>query len=143
MRRRGRVARGLAVLVGFVAGALLTLAVQGPDVPPLAPEAPIAVAPAPPRVAEAPGAFLAWTPGRMPDGFASRARALGSIRHAVVVMSGTAWLTESRSASGAIVDRPPGGLAVPWSSPRSTPPLTGRSSRRRSARSWRRCRAGR
>ncbi len=113
MRRRGRVARGLAVLVGFVAGALLTLAVQGPDVPPLAPEAPIAVAPAPPRVAEAPGAFLAWTPGRMPDGFASRARALGSIRHAVVVMSGTAWLTESRSASGAIVDRPPGGLAVP------------------------------
>ena len=111
--RAARVAAILvAALAGVVAGGALTLAVQGERLPA---ETPPVVAPpvAGVRTPEPPETLLAWTPGRLPEGFAARARGLPSVRHAVVVRSGTAWLTESRSAAGAVVDRPVGGLAIP------------------------------
>lgn len=115
MRRLGwALALVTALLVGAVGGAAITLAVQGDPVPP---PPPIVIGgprlPDPVRTLEAPDTLLAWTPGRLPDGFASRAATVEGVRHVAVVRSGTAWLTGSTSATGAEADRPPDGLAIP------------------------------
>jgi hypothetical protein len=57
--------------------------------------------------------MLAWTPGGIPSGFARSVGKLPGIDHVVAVTSGTAWLSRSFDASGAQVDRPPAGLAIP------------------------------
>jgi D-alanyl-D-alanine carboxypeptidase-like protein len=115
MRRAGRLAVVLAAgLAGALAGAAITMAVQ-PDAPaadPVRPTETRTTAP-PPRTAEPPDTLLAWTPGRLPEGFAAAAARVQGVRHVAVVRSGTVWLTGSASATGAVVDRPPAGLAIP------------------------------
>ena len=54
-----------------------------------------------------------WTPGRLPAGFARGVRALTGVKRVLPVVAGTVWLTESRSAAGALVDRAPDGMAIP------------------------------
>ncbi|HYU57583.1 MAG TPA: hypothetical protein VEO00_05985, partial [Actinomycetota bacterium] len=112
MRRSGpMLAAGAA---GMMAGALLTLALQGGASPaePGAPPAPSMPSPVP-RTPEPPGAILAWTPGRLPDGFGAAVLRLPDVEGVAVVASGTAWLSASWSADGGPVDRPPDGLAIP------------------------------
>ena len=53
-----------------------------------------------------PPAWLAWIAGSLPAGFASNARATPSLGTTVVVAGDTLWMTESRDADGAVVDKP-------------------------------------
>ena len=62
---------------------------------------------------EAPRPMLAWTPSRLPAGFAARVPALAGVRRAVAVVSGTVWLDRSLDAGGRVVDQPPAGMAIP------------------------------
>jgi hypothetical protein len=57
--------------------------------------------------------MLVWTPGRLPAGFAARVGTLPGVRHAVAVVSGTVWLTQSVDGRGQVVDRPRAGMAIP------------------------------
>ncbi|MEX0832529.1 MAG: M15 family metallopeptidase [Actinomycetota bacterium] len=111
MSIRSLSARLGAGLAGLVLGATLMLAVQGSAVVPGRTGRPIE----PVKRLEKPPleTMLAWTPGMMPPGFAAKARRLDAVDHAVVVSSGTAWLTASHSASGSLVDNPRGGYAIP------------------------------
>jgi hypothetical protein len=63
--------------------------------------------------AAAPVVALAWTPKRLPAGFAARVAALPGIRRALAMVDGTVWLTGSRDQAGRTVDRPPPGMAIP------------------------------
>jgi hypothetical protein len=111
-RRAAGVALG--TLVGFGAGALLTLALQGTAA------IPEDDAPSPPTTTEPllgaqelPDTFLAWTPGGLPDGFAAAVAEMRGIQRAVVVASDNAWLTRSTSEDGEVVDDPPPTFAIP------------------------------
>lgn len=112
-RRAGGLAA--AAVAGFVAGAALTLALQGtaavPEHAP-GPTAPGGPAPAISRP-ERPDTFLAWTPGGLPEGFADRVAALPGIRRVVVVASDNAWLTRSFDEDGEVVDDPRPTFAIP------------------------------
>ncbi|HZC98774.1 MAG TPA: hypothetical protein VFA46_00805, partial [Actinomycetes bacterium] len=63
--------------------------------------------------AAGPVVALAWTPKRLPPGFAARVAALPEIRRALAMVDGTVWLTSSRDRAGRTVDRPPPGMAIP------------------------------
>ena len=69
--------------------------------------------PTSPAPGTAASTFLAWTAGGLPNGFAAAAARLPGVERATAVMSGTAWLTRSTSAGGAVIDQPPAGLAIP------------------------------
>jgi hypothetical protein len=60
-----------------------------------------------------PDTLLAWTPGGLPPGLGAAVRKLPGVKHTVTVTSGTAWLTSSATATGAMVDDPTAGLAIP------------------------------
>jgi hypothetical protein len=100
-----------AGLAGLLAGSVLTLAIQGGAMPLDDPGPPRAV-PAPTRP-EPPDTLLAWTPGRIPEGFGRGVARLPGVRHVVVVASGIGWLSSSRSAEGSLVDRAPAGYSIP------------------------------
>lgn len=112
----------VALLVGVVAGAVFGLS-RGPPgaerpgrsrsaervaaATPGPTSSSLAVAPIRART------LLAWTPGRLPEGFAAGVAGLPGVRHVVAVTSGDAWLSRSSSADGRQVDRPPPGLRIP------------------------------
>lgn len=56
--------------------------------------------------------LLAWTPGRLPDGFPAAVRGLPAIRSVAVVRSGVVWMSRWETGSGR-TQRPPRGLQVP------------------------------
>jgi hypothetical protein len=100
-----------AVVAGAVAGAVLMLTLPTPGVPtgpgPRSPSPPpVVVGKAPVRT------LLAWSPSGLPSGYAGAVRSLPSVRRAVEVYSGFAWLTGWRD-SGGPNRRPPRGLAMP------------------------------
>jgi hypothetical protein len=108
-RRAGGVAA--ATIAGFLAGAMLTLALQGAAIIPeeLSPPE----MPDPILRREAPDTFLAWTSGGLPAGFADAVSRIPSIRRAVVVASDNTWLTRSFSPDGEVVDDPPPTFSIP------------------------------
>jgi hypothetical protein len=124
---RARLAAGL--VVGFLLGAVVTLALQGSagNDPhfgrPGAGRTPSATSGAtlPKTTPEPPATFLAWIPGGMPAGFEQRASHLPGIDRAVVVGSDNTWLTRSFSAQGTLVDDPPKPYMVPLESAEVTP----------------------
>jgi D-alanyl-D-alanine carboxypeptidase-like protein len=112
--RRGAAVAG-ALVIGFVAGAVLTLSLQTVARVPTPPgrlASPPAPAPTPSH-REASGTFLAWTPGGLPVGFRSALPGVPLVERAVVVESDIAWLTRSFASTGEVVDDPPAGLAIP------------------------------
>lgn len=109
MRRAGGMIA--AAVAGAVAGALLMLTVPLPGVP-LEP-GPTTTSPPPVVVGKAPvRTLLAWSPSGLPPGYAGAVRSLPTVRRAVEVYSGFAWLTGWRDAGGPHRSSPPG-LAVP------------------------------
>jgi hypothetical protein len=121
----GRLAAGL--LVGFIFGAVLTLALQGgaelrPRVgrPNVVPPQDRAIA-LPKTTPEPPATFLAWVPGGMPAGFQTRVARKPNIDRAVVVGSDNTWLTKSFSAQGTVVDDPRRPYAIPLESAEVNP----------------------
>ena len=94
--RRG-LALAAAALAGAVVGVAVTLSLPvtayraGPPSP--SPSSPVlGAAPVP--------TLLAWTPGRLPPGYAARVAALRSVRAVTVVRSGVTWLDEWTDGSG-------------------------------------------
>src|SRR5919106_452360 len=94
--------RAAAIVAAFAAGVvvgaalLLSLPVPGvPDAPGGASLRRDAV------VGEAPvSTLLAWTPGRLPDGYARAVRELRAVRSVTVVRSGVAWMDRWRDQAG-------------------------------------------
>lgn len=114
MRLRRAAGALTAGVVGLVAGAVLTLALQGTAVVPgrtarLDPGEDLLIR----SEALAPDTFLTWTPGGLPSGFRDAVIALPGIERAVVVASDTLWLTRSWSKQGEVVDDPRNGYAIP------------------------------
>jgi hypothetical protein len=120
--RRRFAVLSVAVGVGVVAGGAIGFLAQGqpsrPEAslltgaPPSHPAAPSS--PSPTRLIPViPDTMLAWTPGGIPPGLGRSVRRIPGIDHVVTVTSGTAWLIGSFDASGALVDHPPPGLAIP------------------------------
>jgi D-alanyl-D-alanine carboxypeptidase len=109
------VRRRLALLGAGVAGAvlgagvMLSLPVPGYEVGPFPSTSPqpqvIGMAPVP--------TLLAWTPGRLPDGYAGAVRDLRSVRAVAVVRSGVTWLDAWSDASGQ-TQRPPKRFRIPF-----------------------------
>jgi hypothetical protein len=100
-----------AAVAGAVAGAVVMLTVPLRGVP--TEPGPRTTSPPPVVVGKAPvRTLLAWSPGGLPPGYAGAVQSLPSVRRAVEVHSGFAWLTEWRDAGGPH-RRPPPGLAVP------------------------------
>jgi hypothetical protein len=91
-------------VAGVVAGAMITLAIQGSGVP--GPPAATDVRPVPVPVTRpaAPATFLAWVPHGLPDGFAERVGGLPLIGRMTVVAEDNVWLRRSWSATGELVD---------------------------------------
>jgi hypothetical protein len=108
-RRAGGI--GAALVVGFVAGAVLTLSMQGVAIIPEELDPP--EMPEPILTPELPDTFLAWSPGGMPAGFADAIADMPQVRRAVVVASDNTWLTKSYSADGEVVDDPPPTFSIP------------------------------
>jgi len=108
MRRTAAIVAAFAA--GVVAGAVLLMALPVPGVqdspggPSLRKDAVVGEAPV--------STLLAWTPGRLPDGFAEAVRGLRSVRRATVVRSGVAWMDRWRDQTGQ-TERPPEGLRTP------------------------------
>jgi hypothetical protein len=100
-RLLGSIGGGVA---GVVAGAVLTLAIQGSAAP--GPPAATEVRPIPVPVTRrtAPATFLAWVPHGLPDGFADRVARLPQIARMTVVAEDNVWLRRSWSATGELVD---------------------------------------
>jgi hypothetical protein len=107
MRRTAAIVAAFAA--GVVAGAVLLMALPVPGVqdspggPSLRKDAVVGEAPV--------STLLAWTPGRLPDGYAEAVRGLRSVRTATVVRSGVAWMDWWRDQTGQ--KRSPEGLRTP------------------------------
>jgi D-alanyl-D-alanine carboxypeptidase-like protein len=107
-----------AATAGAIVGALLTLSTQSAGFVPkdAGPRIDRTADPTVPEISTGTvtrRTFLAWTPGGLPSGFESGLRRLPGVRHAVAVVSDTAWMTRSLSADGAVVDRAPRPYAIP------------------------------
>jgi len=109
-RRAGTITA--ALVAGFVAGAVLTLSLQGGAIIPEELEPP--TMPEPILRPELPDTFLAWTPGGLPAGFADAVATMPHVRRAVVVASDNTWLTKSYSHDGEVVDDPPPTFSIPF-----------------------------
>ena len=104
MRRLiGPIGGGVA---GVVAGAAITLAIQGWTgmAAPGPPAAMVDPVPVPITRPAAPATFLAWVPHGLPDGFAERVGRLPEIDRMTVVAEDNVWLRRSWSSTGELVD---------------------------------------
>jgi hypothetical protein len=109
--RFGRIASASTVgLAGFVAGAVLTLSLQGTGLPR---HGRPGQAPVPVTTPEDPRTFLAWTPGGLPSGFRQRVAELATMQRTVVVASDNTWMTRSTTPQGEVVDDPQDGYRIP------------------------------
>src|ERR1041385_509037 len=110
----------VALSVGLAGGMVAGIVAQGQPLDDVPGRAPAAATP-PPVNPIVPATLLAWTPGGLPARFADRVSKLRGVDHVVAVESGIAWLSRSYSATGAVVDRPPRGLAIPLEVAAATP----------------------
>ena len=111
--RLGRAASAsTAGLAGFVAGAVLTLSLQGMGFPRHGRPGQVRDA-VPVTTPEAPRTFLAWTPGGLPSGFRQRVAELRGMQRTVVVASDNTWMTQSTTPQGEVVDDPQDGYRIP------------------------------
>lgn len=120
MRRlRSRAGVAAAWLGGAVAGAVLTMSLQGgarisgDDGTARHPRPSATPEPRVELTQARPDTYLVWTVGGLPPSFAAAAEHVG-IRRLVVVASDVTWLTRSFDADGEVVDDPPATFAIPF-----------------------------
>src|SRR5262249_38718982 len=101
----------VAAVVGVVAGAGLTMAVQRSGRTPS--PGPAHALAAPPTTPETPSTFLVWVPRGLPRGFASAVTSLPKSAAPTVVAEDDTWLRRSWNAGGQLVDHPPAGYRIP------------------------------
>ena len=58
--------------------------------------------------------LLAWTPGGLPPGSERRIEAIRGVEDATTVVAGLEWIHRAEDGDGAVLTRPPDGLAVPF-----------------------------
>jgi hypothetical protein len=104
-------ALSIVVVLGVIAGAGMTMAVQG-DARAPSPGDPRQL-PTPATIPETPSTFLVWVPRGLPHGFASTVAALPKIDATTVVAEDDTWLRRSWNAGGELVDHPPAGYRIP------------------------------
>jgi hypothetical protein len=102
-----------ALLVGLMAGAAATIAVQGAAVEPNHPNTGDRPAASPLEAPERPDTFLAWTPNGLPADFGRRVAALPEVADLTVVSEDNTWLVRSTTASGEVADHPPAPFMIP------------------------------
>jgi hypothetical protein len=119
MRRR-RLAFGAMVAVLAVGGALALVgtdrgeAARPSSSPPT--QTPAAPQPTPSSAdlsTQMPRAWLAWITGSLPPGMSAQAAATTALGTTVVVAGDTRWMTASRDANGAVIDRPAPPYEIP------------------------------
>ena len=113
MRIRTGVSAAGALVVGLVAGAAATIAVQGGAVEPGRPGAGTRTDAAELGTPERPDTFLAWTPNGLPSDFGARVADLDDIAHVTVVAEDNTWLVRSTTESGEVADRPRAPYKIP------------------------------
>lgn len=102
-----------AAVAGALLGAVLVLSTGSSSMPALDDNPP------PPsgrhsRAAPArPAALLAWAVGGMPARSERALERMPRVIHATPVLAGLDWMTASRGPDGALIDDPPGALAIP------------------------------
>jgi D-alanyl-D-alanine carboxypeptidase-like protein len=102
-----------ALVVGLVAGAAATIAVQGGAVEPGRPGAGTRTSVVEQGAPERPDTFLAWTPNGLPADFGERVAALDDVSHVTVVSEDNTWLVRSTTESGEVADRPARPFMIP------------------------------
>jgi hypothetical protein len=101
-----------ALVVGLVAGAAITISVQGGAVEPN--RSSTGDRSATERIVpERPDTFLAWTPNGLPADFGERAAALPEVANLAVVAEDNTWLVRSTTSSGEVADRPTAPFMIP------------------------------
>ena len=104
----------MAGVVGFAAGAVVTMSLQGTAAIPPEPPAPSPAVPSPfVTTRQDPDTYLAWTSGGLPPGFADAVLRLPQVQRVVVVASDNTWLTGATDDGGEVVDDPPPTFAIP------------------------------
>ncbi len=113
MRTRVALSTAGALVVGLVAGAAGTIAMQGGAVEPGRSGAGTRSDAAEHLVPERPDTFLAWTPNGLPADFGERVAALDDVAHVTVVAEDNTWLVHSTTGSGEIADDPKAPFMIP------------------------------
>jgi hypothetical protein len=102
-----------AAVAGALLGAVLVLSTGSSSMPALDDRPP----PPSGRRAQAtparPAALLAWAVGGMPARSERALERMPGVMHATSVLAGLDWMTASRGPNGALIDDPPGALAIP------------------------------
>ena len=116
------ITRGVVLIVAalaIVTGAAVDWSLHAGETPRAGSPSPASGSPlpsgaSPPADIELPAdTILAWTVGGLPPGFAAAVRRLPGVVHVVVVSSGTAQLSRTLAAGGAVVSKPPAGMFIP------------------------------
>jgi D-alanyl-D-alanine carboxypeptidase len=102
-----------ALVVGLMAGAAATIAMQGAAVEPNRPNTGDRPAASPLDAPARPDTYLAWTPNGLPADFGRHVAVLPEVANLTVVSEDNTWLVRSTTASGEIADRPPAPFMIP------------------------------
>jgi hypothetical protein len=111
----GAMVGGLAMM----GAAALTRAEEPAQEPPARPSISTTTTPGgeiakPSKLAPQSSVLLAWTPGGLPPNTERVLERMTAVRAATTVEAGLDWIESSRSPEGTVLDRTPGGMAIPF-----------------------------
>lgn len=102
-----------AAVAGALLGAVLVLSTGSSSMPALDDNPPPPSGRRPRAAPARPAALLAWAVGGMPARSERALERMPRVIHATPVLAGLDWMTASRGPDGALIDDPPGALAIP------------------------------
>jgi hypothetical protein len=102
-----------AAVAGALLGAVLVMSTGSSSMPALDDNPPPSSGRRSRAPAARPAALLAWAVGGMPARSERALERMPRVIHATPVLAGLDWMTASRGPDGALIDDPPGALAIP------------------------------
>ena len=102
-----------AAVAGALLGAVLMFSTGSSSMPALDDRPPPPSGRRAPETTARPAALLAWAVGGMPARSERALERMPGVMHATSVLAGLDWMTASRGPNGALIDDPPGDLAIP------------------------------